>query len=72
MDLAITLSIIGLALAGISWMVVLEKRPKDPAKPLLIPTTPILFLLLVVILLAAAHLLTLVTGTPHTGRRGLG
>ena len=71
MDLIITLSVLGLALGGVGWMVVLEKRPKDPAKPLLIPTTPILFLFLVVILLTAAHLLTLVTGAPHVGRQGL-
>ena len=71
MDLAITLTVLGLALAGIAWMVILEKRPKDPARPLLVPTTPIIFLLLVVILLAAAHLLTLVTGSPHVGRQRL-
>jgi hypothetical protein len=69
MDLAITLSILVLALGGVGWMVLLEKKPKDPARPLLVPTTPILFLFLVVILLAAAHLLTLATGTPHIGRR---
>jgi hypothetical protein len=72
MDLAITLSILVLALGGVGWMVLLEKKPKDPARPLLVPTTPILFLFLVVILLAAAHLLTLATGTPHIGRRGIG
>lgn len=69
-DTAITLTIIVLAIAGIGWMVYLEKRPKDPARPLLVPTTPILFMLLVVILFAAAHMITLMTGSPHVGRRG--
>jgi len=69
MDLAITLSVIAAALAGVIWMIVLEKRPKDPSRPLLVPTTPVIFLLLVVMVLAAAHLLSIVTGTPHLGRQ---
>ena len=69
MDLIITLSVFALALAGVVWMIVLEKRPKDPTRPLLVPTTPVMFLLLLVIVLAAAHLMTVITGTPHLGRQ---
>ncbi len=68
MDLAITLSVMAAALVGVVWTIVLEKRPKDPARPLLVPTTPIMFLLLLVLILGAAHLVTIVTGKPHTGR----
>ena len=68
MDLAITLSVIAAALAGVIWLVILEKRPVEPGNPRLIPTTPVIFLLLVVILLGLAHLLTVVSGSPHMGR----
>ncbi|MGI9372850.1 MAG: hypothetical protein ACR2OJ_10170 [Hyphomicrobiales bacterium] len=68
MDLAITLTVMALALCGVIWMILLEKRPKDPTRPLLVPTTPLMFLLLLVFILAAAHLMTIVTGKPHLGR----
>ncbi|MGI9482789.1 MAG: hypothetical protein ACR2OR_10590 [Hyphomicrobiales bacterium] len=68
MDLSITLSVIALAIAAIIWLVVLEKRPVEPGNTRLIPTTPVIFVLLVVILLALAHLMTIVTGSPHMGR----
>lgn len=68
MDLAITLTVIATALGGVIWLVIVEKRPSEPGTTRLIPTTPVIFLLLVVILLALAHLMTIVTGSPHVGR----
>ena len=68
MDLTITLTVIMLSIACITWLVILEKRPVEPGNPRLIPTTPVIFILMIVILLALAHLMTIVTGSPHVGR----
>ena len=56
------------ALAG--WMIVLEKRPPAPDTVRLVPTTPVLFLCMLAIVLALAHLVSIVTGSPHVGRLG--
>ena len=65
-----TLSAILLALAVAGWMIVLERKGPVPGKPRLVPTTPILFLAVLALVLALAHMVTLVTGTPHIGRLG--
>ncbi len=71
MEMAITvLAALG-GFAGAGWALWAEKRPIDPTKPRLIPTTPVLFLCLVVVIFAAAHMITLITGQPHVGRFGI-
>lgn len=68
LDLAITLFVAIAALAGIGFLVRLERRPRELGQSRLIPTTPLLFICLIVLVIAFAHLITLATGTPHTGR----
>jgi hypothetical protein len=65
-----TVSAIVVALAVAGWMIVLERREPVPGQPRVFPTTPVLFLAVIAIVLALAHLMTLVTGTPHMGRLG--
>ncbi len=56
--------VVGLGLVGASsW---LERRPRDLARPRLLPTTPVMFAGALLSLLAAVHLLT-IFGI-HTGR----
>lgn len=66
MEVAITVAalVAGIGLVGASsW---LERRPRDLAKPRLLPTTPIMFAGALIALLAAIHLLTIFGVT--TGR----
>lgn len=70
LELIVTVSAIVAAVAVSGWIVVLERREPVPGEPRLFPTTPVLFLAIVVIVVALAHLVTLVTGSPHTGRFG--
>lgn len=58
------------ALSGVVLLLWLERRPREPGKPLLLPTTPLLFFCLLIIVIALAHMVTLVTGVPHRGRLG--
>jgi len=69
-DLIVTTGGLIAALSGVVLLIWLEHRPRDPGKPLLLPTTPLLFICLLIIVLALAHLMTIVTGTPHKGRLG--
>lgn len=69
-DLALTVTAIAAALAAAGALLWLERRPRDLGKPLLLPTTPLLFVCLLIVVVALAHLLSIVTGTPHTGRLG--
>ncbi|MEM7427054.1 MAG: hypothetical protein AAF441_13235 [Pseudomonadota bacterium] len=71
MEMAITIGSALLGFSGVGWALWTEKRPIDPLKPRLIPTTPVLFMCLVIIIFAAAHLITLITGQPHVGRFGI-
>ena len=70
MELIVTITVLVVCIALTIWMIVLEKNPPPPGKPRLVPTTPVLFLGALGIILALAHLVTLLTGTPHTGRFG--
>lgn len=72
MSIDLTLTVGGLvtALAGVVALIWLEHRPREPGKPLLLPSTPLLFLCLLIIVLTLAHLVTLITGVPHKGRLG--
>jgi len=69
-ELTITLGALVVAVAGTGYLVWLERKPRVPGHPRLIPSTPLMFLCLLVMIVAIAHLLTIVTGTPHTGRFG--
>ena len=69
-DLALTVAAIVTALASAGALLWLERRPRELGKPLLVPTTPLLFLCLLIVVVALAHLVSIVTGTPHTGRLG--
>ena len=69
-DFLVTLTGLIAALAGVTALLWMEKRPREPGKPLLLPTTPLLFVCLVVIVVALAHMVTIITGVPHRGRLG--
>jgi hypothetical protein len=58
-ELIVTLAALaaGACVAGLA--VWLERRPRDTFKPLLVPTTPMLFAGLLILVLAAVHLLNL-------------
>lgn len=70
LDLAVTLAAIFAALAVGTLMVVLERRGPSPDRRIPVPTTPILFLSLLVLVVALAHLMTVISGSPHMGRLG--
>lgn len=69
-DLAVTLGAMTALIALAVWMIVLEKKPRPPGTPRLIPTTPVLFVCLLGVVIALAHLVSIVTGSPHVGRMG--
>jgi hypothetical protein len=59
-ELWLTLGSLVAGLAGVGWMAVLERRPRDLARPpRLVPTTPVMFLSALVAILALVHLLNL-------------
>lgn len=68
LEITVTVAVAALGVAGL--MIVLERRGATPGRPLPIPTTPVLFLAVLVLILALAHLMTLLTGSPHQGRLG--
>lgn len=69
-DLAVTLGAMTAFLAVGAWMIVLEKRQRPPGTPRLVPTTPVLFVCMLGIVIALAHVVSIVTGSPHVGRMG--
>ena len=68
LELTLTLLAAALALAGLAW--VMQRRPRDGFEPPLVPWTAVQVVAVVVALLMAAHLVSLATGRPFTGRRG--
>jgi high-affinity Fe2+/Pb2+ permease len=62
----ITLGFLAAGLALVGAMVWLERRPRKSLDPLLVPTTPIMFVGGLVAMLALVHLLNL--AGIHTGR----
>lgn len=66
------LTTLGLVAASAGAVVLLwiERRPREPGRPMLMPTTPLLFFCLLAIILALAHMVTILTGVPHKGRLG--
>lgn len=69
MDLATTTSILILAALAAGWANWRSRKPYVPGSPPLIPYGAIQFVGFLVVILMAAHLITLATGTPFTGRR---
>jgi len=71
LDLVLTVAVIvGASVSG-GLLIHRERRPPDPGKPRLLPSTPLLFLCALALVLALAHLVTIITGAPHTGRLGV-
>ncbi len=70
LDFVVTIFGLVAAFAGVVFLIWIERRPREPGKPLLLPTTPLLFLCLLVMVIAMAHMVTLLTGVPHRGRLG--
>ena len=70
LDFLVTLAGLVTALSGVVALLWMERRPREPGKPLLLPTTPLLFVCLVIIVIALAHMVTIITGVPHRGRLG--
>ncbi len=58
----------GAALAG--WSNWKSRQSRDSLDPQLVPYNALQFIGLIIIFLMAAHLITLITGKPFTGRRG--
>jgi len=70
MDFAITIAMIAAAMGLVVYLIWLEKRPVELGRPRLVPLTPVLFLCILILIMALAHLVTLLTGSPHMGRMG--
>ena len=70
MDMTTTLTIMGIAAAVTAFCNYMSRRPYEPGKLPWIPYNGLQFIGLIVIFLMAAHVITLVTGKPFTGRRG--
>ena len=70
MDFAITIAVTATAMGLVVYLIWLEKRPAEIGSPRLVPLTPVLFLCILILIMALAHLVTLLTGTPHMGRMG--
>lgn len=68
MSLELTLALLAaaVALAGLAW--VMQRRPRVSLDPPLVPWTAVQVVAVVVALLMAAHLVSLATGRPFTGR----
>lgn len=70
MGLTATLVGIGAAFALAGLCIVIERRPYIPGRPWRFPSKLVLALSLLAILALGAHLMTLLTGRPFSGRMG--
>lgn len=68
MSLTVTLAVLAASAAGAGFLVWLEKRPAEPGRVRLVPTTPLIFACILVAILMIVHLVTLMGG--ETGNRG--
>lgn len=67
MTLAVTLALLAASLAAAGFLTWLERRPAEPGKVRLLPTTPLIFLSILVAVVMLVHLVNLMG--VHTGNR---
>ncbi len=70
MGLELTLAILIAAFAVFAGAIFISRKPVEPGQVRMIPYGGIQFLAIAVVLVAAAHLISLLTGTPLVGRSG--
>ncbi len=70
MSLPVTLIILAVAAGAFAWSYREHGKPYEPGGRWRPPHIGIMMVTFIVMLLMAAHLITLLTGTPFTGRRG--
>ncbi|WP_041535944.1 hypothetical protein [Parvibaculum lavamentivorans] len=66
MTLALTLTILAVSAVSAGFFIWLEKKPVEPGRIRLLPTTTLLFACIIVAVVMLVHLVTLMGG--HTGR----
>lgn len=70
MGLELTLAILVAAFAVFAGAIFISRKPVEPGQVRMIPYGGIQFLAIAVVLVTAAHLISLLTGTPLVGRSG--
>ncbi len=70
MDMTTTLVIMGIAAIVTGFANYKSRQPYEPGKLPWLPYNGLQFVGLIIVFLMAAHLITLITGKPFTGRRG--
>jgi hypothetical protein len=68
MSLAITLVVLVAAAVAFAVVTVLARRPTVPGQVRLVPLGALQFVALLIVIMMAAHLVSLLTGTPLNGR----
>lgn len=67
MSFAATLTLLAASLAAAGFFIWFERRPAEPGKVRLLPTTPLIFLSILVAVVMLVHLVNLMG--VHTGNR---
>ncbi len=67
MTLAVTLTLLAASVAAAGFLIWLERRPAEPGKVRLLPTTPLIFLSILIAVVMLVHLANLMG--VHTGNR---
>ena len=70
MMLGVTIASLAISLAVLGLANFMSRRPAKPGSVRMVPYHAVQFLALVAVLLMLAHLVSLLTGTPFTGRLG--
>ena len=70
MGLELTIAILVVACAVFVGAIFISRKPAEPGRVRMIPYGGLQFLAIAAILVTAAHLITLLTGTPLIGRSG--
>jgi preprotein translocase subunit Sec61beta len=65
--LAVTLTLLAASVAAAGFLIWLERRPAEPGKVRLLPTTPLIFLSILIAVVMLVHLANLMG--VHTGNR---